>query len=190
MSGNDGFVIETERMILRRFSMEDTGLLYELNSNPEVLRYLSRRGPSWEEVEEALQDYIVQYSRELSPGRLAALDRASGRFIGQFSLHQHGGIRELSMGYRLMPECWGRGLATEGAKALIGYGFAMPDVERIRAQTMFVNAGSRRVMEKCGLRYIRTFHEQFDDPLPGTELGEVEYAITRREWLVVSRLHW
>ena len=52
---------------------------------------------------------------------------------------------------------------------------------------MAVNAGSRRVMEKAGLRYERTWHEHVDDPLPGSDLGEVEYVVTREEWLLNQR---
>lgn len=48
---------------------------------------------------------------------------------------------------------------------------------------MTVNTPSRATMASVGLRYVRTFHQDFDDPLPGTEQGEVEYAITREEWL-------
>ncbi|WP_338065529.1 GNAT family protein [Amycolatopsis antarctica] len=48
---------------------------------------------------------------------------------------------------------------------------------------MAVNLASRRVMEKAGMRHARTFHVEFDDPIAGTEFGEVEYALTRTEWL-------
>ncbi len=85
------------------------------------------------------------------------------------------------LGYRLHPEFWGRGYATEGSKALISRGFT-GDVRRVVATTMFVNAGSRRVMEKCGLRHVRTFHVDWAEPLPGSEQGEVEYALTEEEW--------
>ena len=51
---------------------------------------------------------------------------------------------------------------------------------------MAVNLGSRRVMEKAGLAFVRTFHLEWDDPLEGTEQGEVEYAITRAEWLAAG----
>ena len=57
-------------------------------------------------------------------------------------------------------------------------------LERVWAQTMAVNVGSRAVMARAGLRYVRTFYLEFDDPIPGTELGEVEYAITRDVWLL------
>jgi RimJ/RimL family protein N-acetyltransferase len=59
-------------------------------------------------------------------------------------------------------------------------------LKRIWAETMAVNLASRRVMEKAGLAYVRTFHLEWDDPIEGTQAGEVEYAITRAEWLAAA----
>ena len=65
---------------------------------------------------------------------------------------------------------------------MIHKGFTELGVQRIRAETMAVNSRSRWVMEKAGLVHVRTFHEEWDDPLPGTEHGEVEYALTKADW--------
>ena len=65
--------------------------------------------------------------------------------------------------------------------------FAETGTERVWATAMAVNTPSRRVLERVGLRHVRTYHEHFDDPIPGTEQGEVEYAVTRSEWRVRSR---
>ena len=81
---------------------------------------------------------------------------------------------------RLARAAWGRGLATEGARALIERGFAEMGLRRIFAETMAVNVASRRVLEKAGLTFVRTFHLAWDDPIPGAEHGEVEYEITSR----------
>ncbi len=111
-------------------------------------------------------------------GAFAALEKGSGAFAGWFALTGDRSAAEL--GYRLRKEFWGRGYATEGSRALIAKAFTELGVERVWAQTMAVNTRSRRVMEKSGLRYVRTFFMDFDDPIPGTEKkGEVEYAITR-----------
>ncbi len=69
---------------------------------------------------------------------------------------------------------------------MIDYGFGELGLERIIAETMAVNEASRATMQSVGLRYVRTFHVEFDDPLPGSEQGEVEYAITREEWATAS----
>jgi RimJ/RimL family protein N-acetyltransferase len=113
--------------------------------------------------------------------------RATGEFVGWFGLRPwFGDPTEYEVGYRLARAFWGRGLATEGCLAIIEKAFADPAARRIVAQTMAVNLASRRVMEKAGLRYVRTFHLEWDDPLPGSEEGEVEYALTREEWAALS----
>ena len=174
--------ILTDRLLLRRLTMDDLSLMVRLNTDPLVLRYLDNTVPTSSEVENQVREVVARYGDDPVPGRLVAFLRADGAFVGRFSLYSSGRESGMSVGYRLLPEFWNLGLATEGTQALIAYGFTMPGIERIRAQTMFVNAASRRVMEKSGMCYLWTFHPHFDDPLPGTELGEVEYGITREEW--------
>ncbi|HZA85928.1 MAG TPA: GNAT family protein, partial [Acidimicrobiales bacterium] len=60
--------------------------------------------------------------------------------------------------------------------------FAELGVDRVYASTMMVNTASRRVMEKAGLRYVRTFHADWPVKIPGDEEGDVEYAIDRAQW--------
>ena len=92
------------------------------------------------------------------------------------------GRPELSgVGYRLRRSAWGRGLATEGARRMVEQAFADPQVERVVASTMAVNVGSRRVLEKVGFRHTDTWHEEWDDPIPGWEQGEVAYTLTRQK---------
>lgn len=89
---------------------------------------------------------------------------------------------DLELGYRLRRAAWGRGYATEGSRALVRKAFTDLGARRVYAETMFVNTRSRRVMEKAGLSFVRVFHEEWDEALPGAEHGEVEYALTRDEW--------
>jgi len=89
---------------------------------------------------------------------------------------------EVELGYRLRRSAWGRGYATEGSRALIQKAFADLSVERVFATTMAVNVASHRVMEKAGLRYIRTFHQPWPDYIEGEDEGDVEYALLRSEW--------
>jgi RimJ/RimL family protein N-acetyltransferase len=74
------------------------------------------------------------------------------------------------------------GLATEGTLEVIHDVFEARAAKQIWAQTMAVNTRSRRVMEQCGLRYVRSFHLSLDDPIAGTEAGEVEYELLREDW--------
>jgi RimJ/RimL family protein N-acetyltransferase len=174
----------TERMGLRRVTADDVDLLVELNSDPAVMAYLTGGRPtSRVEVETVLVPrYLDEYERGVA-GRWLAHDLGTGEFLGWFGLDSDTSppdAREL--GYRLRTPVWGRGLATEGSRALIDYAFGDLGLRRVWAQTMAVNAGSRRVLEKSGLHYVRTMHPQFDQPIPGSEHGEVEYELLRDEW--------
>lgn len=91
------------------------------------------------------------------------------------------GLAEI--GWRLHPFAWGRGLATEGALAILRHGFETVGLERIVAETMVVNARSRSVMRKLGMRHTAVEVRAWEDPLPGAEHGEWLAEITREEWL-------
>jgi RimJ/RimL family protein N-acetyltransferase len=179
-------VTSTDRMTLRRFTMSDVDLLYELDGDPHVMRHLSRTQTPREFIESSLIPRLLQeYEQSDNCGCWAATSKLTDEFIGWFSLRGPGTGTPagLELGYRLRTACWGQGLATEGGRALIDRAFRETGIEKVWAQTMAVNTESRLVMEKCGMTYIRTVHVHFDDPLPGTEQGEVEYAITREQWM-------
>jgi RimJ/RimL family protein N-acetyltransferase len=89
---------------------------------------------------------------------------------------------EAELGYRLRRQAWGRGLATEGSRALVHRGFTELGLRRVVAETMAVNYASRRVMEKVGLTLVREYHATFRDPIEGTKHGEVQYALDRADW--------
>jgi RimJ/RimL family protein N-acetyltransferase len=75
-----------------------------------------------------------------------------------------------------------QGFASAGARELVRYGFDDVRLDRIIAQTLSVNAGSRAVMERVGLTYVRTFPSSITVPVEGVEEGEVEYEMTREQW--------
>jgi RimJ/RimL family protein N-acetyltransferase len=155
---------------------------------------------------------ILREYDELPPGlgHFAAVDRATGRPLGWLSLRppsnvglgpppsvglrpQFGtalwpadgvapGADVAELGYRLLPEVWGLGYATEGARALIGHGFTQLDLARVVATTMTLNLASRRVLEKAGLWLVRTFLAAWPGYIEGAEHGDVEYAVDRAAW--------
>jgi RimJ/RimL family protein N-acetyltransferase len=172
-------LLETERLVLRRCTEADIDDLFALHNDPEVMRFLTGGAPL--SREEIVRDYHDRFAKY---GYWAAIARESGDFLGRFAFHptEWRDPDEFELGYRLRRAAWDHGYATEGCRALIHEGFSELGVRRVWAETMAVNLASRRAMEKCGLRHVRTFHLQWDDPLPGTEHGEVEYALTREEW--------
>jgi RimJ/RimL family protein N-acetyltransferase len=178
--------LETERLLLRRFTENDVENLVELDSDPEVMRFITGgRGTPREEVEnEVLPAFLDHYERYAGYGFWAAIEKSTGRFLGWFHFRPAEGAPpdEVELGYRLRRSAWGQGYATEGSRALIDKGFAELGVERVVASTMVVNVASRRVLEKAGLRLVRVFHQPWPDYIEGEEEGDVEYAIVRREW--------
>ena len=171
--------LETERLALRRFISADVESLFSLHSDPDVMRFLDGgRGTSRREVE---REYRERFAKD---GYWAAIERATGDFVGWFGFHPRGdrGPHEFELGYRIRRSAWGQGYATEASRALIRKGFTELGARRVFAETMAVNLASRRVMVKSGLKYVRTFHEDWSNPIAGAEQGEVEYALTRAAW--------
>lgn len=140
-------LLQTDRLTLRRFSIDDLDLLIELDGDAAVMRYINGGLPvDRAEVAEALTWWIGYYERLGGFGFWAAIERATGAFVGWFHLRPGDGDGPLEpeLGYRLHRWAWGRGLATEGSRALIDRGFTELGVELVRAETMAVNVASRR----------------------------------------------
>lgn len=178
--------LETERLLLRRCTESDVDDLAALHGDPVVMRLLTGGTPTPRVVveNEIVPGILREYDRGRA-GRWIAVERSTGSFLGWFALERSEtcGVEDVELGYRLVASSWGSGYATEGSRALIRKGFTELGVRRVFARTMAVNAASRRVMEKSGLNYVRTFHQQWDDPIEGAEHGEVEYELLRDDWL-------
>jgi len=183
------FFLKTERLILRAFTPDDVDNLFDLYNDPDVMHFINGGRPTpREEIESILLPRILSYYRDgLCFGLWAAVEKSTGEFLGWFLFRVRDDTNsdQLALGYRLRKSAWGKGYATEGSRALIDKGFREQGVQRVTAETMVVNSRSRRVMEKCGLSLVRIFHQEWpdSDPIEGSELGDVEYAMTRAEWL-------
>jgi RimJ/RimL family protein N-acetyltransferase len=179
-------VLETERLVLRKFSEADVDLLFALDADPEVTRFINGGKPTPREViqNEIIPGILRYYETTPGFGRWAVVERASGAFLGWLSLRRwtEGGPGEAVLGYRLRRAAWGQGYATEGARAVIRRAFADLGIQRIVAHTMTVNTGSRRVMDKSGMSLVRTFFGEWPEVIEGSEHGDVEYALTRADW--------
>ncbi|WP_197322118.1 GNAT family N-acetyltransferase [Saccharomonospora sp. NB11] len=176
----------TQRMVLRRFTPADADALAALHGDAEVMRFIDNGRPVPADVvrEDTLPALIADYTRFDGLGVFAAETRTDGTFLGWFEFRPHdpANLDDVELGYRLHRAHWGRGLATEGSRALLRKGFTELGIRRVWATTMTVNHASRRVLEKAGLRYVRTFFEDWPEPIPGSEHGDVEYELLRQEW--------
>jgi RimJ/RimL family protein N-acetyltransferase len=144
-------VIDTERLLLRQFMLEDAEDVFRIHSDPEVLRYTGDTAPA--DVEETrlmlAERPMADYER-YGFGRWACILKATGELIGGAGLKYLPEMSEVDLGYRLRRDCWGQGLATEAAWACVEYGFISLRLPQIIGLVESANAASIRVLEKTG----------------------------------------
>lgn len=147
-------LFETERLYLRRVSVDDFETCFQLDSNPEVMRYI--RSPfDRDEFMTFFDDRLKAYDTPLiGLGRWMAFEKITNDFVGIFMLKSLEDSPEVEVGYRMHQQYWGKGYATEITTALLSYGFDTVGLSLIVAIAQPANVGSWRVMEKCGLKRI------------------------------------
>jgi RimJ/RimL family protein N-acetyltransferase len=153
-------VFETERLLFRKFTMEDAPLIYELNLDPEVIRYTLDPIKDINHAKEVLEQVILPQYSLYNHGRWAIQIKSestpslSGGFIGWSGLKSRPERNEIDLGYRFIKAAWGKGYATESALACIRYGFENLHLKRIVGRALPGNKASIRVLEKCGMTFI------------------------------------
>jgi RimJ/RimL family protein N-acetyltransferase len=147
-------IIETNRLVLRTFTTEDAPLLYELNHDPEVIRYTGDPIKDIDHAKEVLEQVILPQYALYNHGRWAVHTKPGLQFIGWCGLKAIPQRNEIDLGYRFIKEAWGKGYATEAAFASLKYGFEKLNLPRIVGRAMPGNIGSLRVLEKCGMVFI------------------------------------
>ena len=169
--------IETARLILRPVLRDDLDALARIYARPEVGRYTSRTGLITRKQSQDIVERSARLWEHYGYGPWTAIERATRAIIGRVGLNllaDWPGPDKWEVGWELDPAFWGRGLATEGERVGVHLGFEAAGLHRIISATLAQNLASRRVMEKCGLKYQGTLRYH------GTEL--VWYAINRWEW--------
>ncbi len=147
-------ILETERLLFRTFTIADAPLIYGLNMDPDVIRYTLDPIKDIEHAKQVLEQVILPQYALYNHGRWAVLVKPELEFIGWCGLKARPERNEIDLGYRFIKESWGKGYATEAAHACIKYGFDKLNLKRIVGRAMPANAGSIRVLEKCGMIYI------------------------------------
>ena len=153
MTGAPAPWLETLRLELREFVAADRPELERLDTDPRVMKYIgSGRVSTPDEIAAAIRRVCRAYRLYPGLGSWRAARRDTGEAIGWFSLKYIPDTVEIEVGYRLLPEAWGQGFATEGATELVRYGFDDLGLERIIGITHPDNAASQRVLQKAGLK--------------------------------------
>jgi RimJ/RimL family protein N-acetyltransferase len=156
--------LRTERLILRRWRDSDRGPFQQMNADARVMEFFPE--PLTADASDALFDRIQAHIDRHGFGPFAAENIETGTFVGfiglfvpEFDAHFTPAVE---IGWRLAFQGWGMGLATEGARAALDYGFNKLGLEQIVSFTVPANLGSRRVMEKLGMTHDP--HDDFDHP--------------------------
>jgi len=173
--------LHTPRLRLRPFSEADTDTIFELQSNARVLRYWD--SPPWTERGQAVRFISVcrQMEQEGSGVRLAIERLDDQAFIGWCSLSKwNPDYRSAKVGYCLAEAAWGKGFATEAARALLQWAFDTLDLNRVQSEADTRNTASGRVLEKLGFLREGTLRE--DCIVDGEVSDTWVYGLLRREW--------
>lgn len=183
--------LEAPRIVLQTLLSSDAPFLVDLDSDPDVMRYLTDGKPT--ELA-AAQETVTTVLKKMEQwegrfGTWLAFEKSTGDFIGWFLLrpakatpddHHH-----LELGYRFKKKYWGKGFATEVSKLLVKKAFLDLNAESVFATAMAPNHGSTGVMKKVGMK----FHSEYIENLfPGENKLAVKYSISKSDWLDLQRL--
>lgn len=163
------FHIETERLLLRELRDEDLEGIYELDSNPNVHRYLGNKPiNSREEAQKIIDSVKMQYA-ERGIGRWAIINKETQEFMGwtglrlntEYNMNNH--TRYYDVGYRIIERFWGKGYATESGKAAVEYAFKTMKLSEIYGTTEIGNEASHKALLNIGLKYLEDFYYEEED---------------------------
>ena len=146
--------IETDRLILRRFTLDDAEAAFEMNSDPEVMKYVPGGiSKSVEEVRESIQKNTLDDYEKYGFGRSAIILKATNEFVGFTGLKNDLDLGGVDLGYRLIRRFWGKGIATESARPFINIAFNEMNLKTVLGGAMPENIASVTILKKMGMTY-------------------------------------
>ncbi|OEK09461.1 GNAT family N-acetyltransferase [Flavivirga aquatica] len=163
------FHIETERLILREFRKTDLRGMFELDSDPEVHKYLGNKPVKTKEESIKIIESVLNQYQERGIGRWVAIEKSSGDFIGWSGLrlnteyNMNGFTKYYDVGYRFIKKYWGKGYATESGKAAVDYAFNILKLTELYATAEIENQASHKALLKIGLEYVEDFYFEEDE---------------------------
>jgi len=169
-------VLETPRLVLRPFREDDVDRMAELFANRDFMRFSLGVFTKREQTVSFI-DKVMRWDREEIPSQFAVIPRGESSFVGYcgFFHHPEHGIEDIEIGYRLHPDYWNRGLATEAARAVRDHGFRDLNLARVISLVHPENVPSRRVAEKNGMTV--------EKEITFRGFPTLVFAITREGWL-------
>ncbi|MFT4155351.1 GNAT family N-acetyltransferase [Parafilimonas sp.] len=147
-------IFQSPRLYFRKLTEEDVALLLDLDSNPNVTKYMHRPAPTIENILQELHQRILPHYKTYGYGRWAIHLKQDNNFIGTGGLKYMPELDEADMGYQLKEAYWGKGYGYEAARAMLDYGLAVLKLPAIFAKALPENTASWKIMEKCGMQYL------------------------------------
>lgn len=153
---------ETPRLILRGILPTDDDSMFEMDSDPEVHRFLGNKPVKTIAESRQMINFIRAQYNDHGIGRWAVVEKTTGQFVGWSGLKfvtdsYNGHAHFYDIGYRLIKRYWGKGYATESATAALNYGFDQLKLTKICGMAHVDNSGSNKVLKKIGLNFIEPF---------------------------------
>lgn len=162
MAQQPTWILETERLKLRRLLPEDLESLYALYRDPEIRRYFPEGMLSYEETKEELEYFLNGHPKHPELGLWATILKETGDFIGRCGLLPWTleGRHEVEVAFMLDKAYWGRGLATEAAESIAAYAFETLGLTRLVCLIDEENLASQRVAERIGMTFERAMEDE------------------------------
>lgn len=149
-------IAQTPRFVIRNFKPEEESQFMSLFDDEQVTLHLPKR--SRKENLGIFKKMLNDYTENKSLGRWGIFNNSDGDFIGMCLLRKYDGEDgKIELGYVLLRKFWGKGIASEMALIMIGYGFTHTDAKEIVAVTTLDNKSSQKVLEKAGLKRMDNF---------------------------------
>ncbi len=175
-------VLKTDRLLLREFVENDWQAVLAYQQNSDYLKYYEWTERSAEDAREFVAMFLDQQQEKPRLKRQLALTlKSTGRLIGSCGIRMESrDSHEADLGFEVDPDFWGQGYASEAARAIVRYGFDELRLHRIWAWSNADNMGSRRVLEKLGLRQEGRLRDK--EFFKGRWWDTLIYAILKHEW--------
>lgn len=175
-----GTVLQTRRMLLRYPDLDDAAPIYAVIQSPHFPEQLPLKEMS-SEIE--VEDWLKKLQEGWTAGQVfswIAVERDSGRMLGQMTLSRIEGDRRWALAFWTHPDEWGKGYASEGAERLLAFAFEVIGAGKIWAGAGEWNVASCRVLEKIGMQYVGVNPQGYYSR--GEPIATREYEITRDDW--------
>jgi ribosomal-protein-alanine N-acetyltransferase len=156
---NDTIVFETERLLIRPYTMDDLHHFFKLNGDEDVMRYI-RPAQNLQLTKEFLKKIIADYAKLPGKGRWAIFLKEDNRFVGSFAIIPIENTDQLQIGYALAKEDWGKGYASESVRGGMQYAFNKLALTEIAAITFPENVPSQKILLKNGFVFDKIFTEE------------------------------